>query len=198
MAALGQIPHIDVMGTDYPTHDGSAIRDYVHVSDLADAHVAALRRLLAGGSGGAFNLGTGRGSSVKQTDAFYRLNAGEKLLFWGGVFGLGLLVVASGLLLSGVFAANIFGQWWLKQGDRLLTQAAFKLDMQAKLATVGCLAHGWHRVQDGYGVLVQDHVEVPHTTTAAGREEGAEPGPIQLQGHGNPLQFRNIWIVAKK
>ena len=48
------------------------------------------------------------------------------------------------------------------------------------------------------GVLVQDHVEVPHTTTAAGTKEGPEPGPIQLQNHGNPVFYRNIWIVEKK
>jgi hypothetical protein len=48
------------------------------------------------------------------------------------------------------------------------------------------------------GVLVQDHVEVPRATAAAGRKEGPEPGPIQLQNHGNPVFFRNIWIVEKK
>ena len=48
------------------------------------------------------------------------------------------------------------------------------------------------------GVLVQDHVEVPHTTTAAGHREGPEPGPIQLQNHGNPVAYRNIWFVEKK
>ena len=48
------------------------------------------------------------------------------------------------------------------------------------------------------GVLVQDHVEVPRTTTAAGTQEGPEPGPIQLQNHGNPVFFRNIWLVEKK
>ena len=48
------------------------------------------------------------------------------------------------------------------------------------------------------GVLVQDRVEVPHTTTAAGRKEGPETGPIQLQNHGNPVFYRNIWVVEKK
>ena len=48
------------------------------------------------------------------------------------------------------------------------------------------------------GVLVQEKVEVPHTTTAAGRKEGPEPGPIQLQHHGTPVFYRNIWIVEKK
>ena len=48
------------------------------------------------------------------------------------------------------------------------------------------------------GVLVQENVNVPHTTTAAGRAEGPEPGPIQLQNHGTPVFYRNIWVVEKK
>jgi UDP-glucose 4-epimerase len=55
-----------VYGDDYATADGTPIRDYIHVSDLADAHVASVQRLMQGGSSGAFNLGTGRGYSVKQ------------------------------------------------------------------------------------------------------------------------------------
>lgn len=55
-----------VFGTDYPTPDGTAIRDYVHVTDLADAHVRALEYLLGGGENGALNLGTGRGNSVNE------------------------------------------------------------------------------------------------------------------------------------
>ena len=57
---------LKIMGGDYPTPDGTAIRDYVHVSDLATAHVTALKRLLGGGEGGAFNLGVGRGFSVRE------------------------------------------------------------------------------------------------------------------------------------
>lgn len=63
-AALGRRHAIDIFGTDYPTPDGTAIRDYIHVSDLADAHVRALRYLLDGNSSAAINLGTGRGHSV--------------------------------------------------------------------------------------------------------------------------------------
>jgi UDP-glucose-4-epimerase GalE len=66
MAAKGAIEAVDVYGTDYPTPDGTAIRDYIHVCDLADAHVAALRYLLAGGETTAVNLGTGRGHSVNE------------------------------------------------------------------------------------------------------------------------------------
>ena len=64
--ALGQRRYLEVFGTDYETPDGTAVRDYVHVSDLASAHVLALRYLLEGGPSTALNLGTGRGHSVKQ------------------------------------------------------------------------------------------------------------------------------------
>lgn len=64
-AALGRRPAIALFGTDYPTPDGTPLRDYVHVMDLAAAHVAALRHLTAGGRSDAFNLGSGRGESVR-------------------------------------------------------------------------------------------------------------------------------------
>jgi UDP-glucose-4-epimerase GalE len=66
MAANGKIDAIGIFGTDYPTPDGTAIRDYIHVCDLADAHVAALRYLEAGGPTVSLNLGTGRGHSVRE------------------------------------------------------------------------------------------------------------------------------------
>ena len=65
-SALGQRSHLDIFGTDYETPDGTAVRDYVHVSDLAAAHVLALRHLWQGGRSAALNLGTGQGHSVKQ------------------------------------------------------------------------------------------------------------------------------------
>lgn len=66
-AAMGQREAFSIFGEDYGTRDGTAERDYVHVLDLADAHVLALRRLLAGGTGGeAFNLGTGGGVTVRE------------------------------------------------------------------------------------------------------------------------------------
>jgi UDP-arabinose 4-epimerase len=61
----GHLDSFAVFGSDYPTPDGTAIRDYIHVCDLADAHVVALERSLAGGKVGALNLGAGRGHSVK-------------------------------------------------------------------------------------------------------------------------------------
>src|SRR5215203_3193655 len=65
-AALGQRPCIDVFGTDYPTPDGTAIRDFVHVMDLADAHASALRYVGDGGASVALNLGTGSGHAVRE------------------------------------------------------------------------------------------------------------------------------------
>jgi UDP-glucose 4-epimerase len=62
--AAGRRSHVAVFGTDYPTPDGTAIRDYVHVLDLAAAHALALDHLRAGGASDAFNLGTGTGHSV--------------------------------------------------------------------------------------------------------------------------------------
>lgn len=63
--ALGQREQFEIFGTDYPTPDGTAIRDYIHVDDLADAHVRAIQRLLDGGASLTLNLGTGRGQSVR-------------------------------------------------------------------------------------------------------------------------------------
>ena len=62
---LGRRTHVTIYGDDYPTPDGTCIRDYVHVSDLADAHLRALDHLRAGGEGGVFNLGSGEGYSVR-------------------------------------------------------------------------------------------------------------------------------------
>jgi UDP-glucose 4-epimerase/UDP-arabinose 4-epimerase len=65
-AVLGSGPPLTVYGQDYPTPDGTPIRDYIHVVDLAQAHVLAIRRLLEGGDGGVFNVGTGEGATVMQ------------------------------------------------------------------------------------------------------------------------------------
>ena len=66
-AATGQRAKIDVFGTDYPTPDGSCIRDFIHVADLAQAHRAALSYLRGGGSSATLNCGYGRGYSVLET-----------------------------------------------------------------------------------------------------------------------------------
>lgn len=66
LTALGQRNFISILGTDYDTPDGTCIRDYIHVSDLAQAHVLGLQYLLQGGESTVFNLGNGNGFSVKQ------------------------------------------------------------------------------------------------------------------------------------
>lgn len=65
-AALGQRSHISVFGEDYSTEDGTCVRDYVHVSDLADAHILAVDRLRREEASAIYNLGSGQGFSVKQ------------------------------------------------------------------------------------------------------------------------------------
>lgn len=66
MAASGVAPNFELFGEDYPTPDGTCIRDYVHVSDLAQAHLIALRYLLDGGDSLAANVGTGAGLSIRE------------------------------------------------------------------------------------------------------------------------------------
>lgn len=66
LAALGRVPHLDIFGTDYPTPDGTGVRDYIHVSDLAAAHLLALDALKGGAASTSYNCGYGRGFSVRQ------------------------------------------------------------------------------------------------------------------------------------
>ena len=72
--AAGARPSVSIFGTNWPTPDGTCVRDYVHVRDLCDAHLAALEHLARGGASGAFNLGTGKGKSVREVvDAVSRV-----------------------------------------------------------------------------------------------------------------------------
>jgi UDP-glucose-4-epimerase GalE len=77
--ALGQRSHVDIYGTDYPTADGTAIRDYIHVEDLAEAHLCALDHLCAGGEGAVLNLGTGYGHSVREVIAAAEAISGHSI-----------------------------------------------------------------------------------------------------------------------
>ena len=63
---MGKKDKIKIFGTDYETRDGSAIRDYIHVDDLVEVHILALKKILDGGSGGFYNLGDGKGFTVKE------------------------------------------------------------------------------------------------------------------------------------
>ena len=77
--ALGKRESISIFGTDYPTNDGTCVRDYIHVSDLADAHVLGLEYLLKGGDSTFFNLGNGNGFSVKEVIETARQITGKEI-----------------------------------------------------------------------------------------------------------------------
>jgi len=77
--ALGQREKISIFGDDYATEDGSCVRDYIHVSDLAKAHLLALKRLNSGKESAIFNLGNGKGFSVKEVIEATRLVTGKKI-----------------------------------------------------------------------------------------------------------------------
>jgi UDP-glucose-4-epimerase GalE len=78
-AALGRRHDVRIFGSDYPTHDGTAVRDFVHVTDLADAHVRALEYILSGGETISLNLGAGEGVSVAELIGAARLVTGAKI-----------------------------------------------------------------------------------------------------------------------
>ncbi len=77
--ATGERESIKIFGTDYPTPDGTCIRDYVHVNDLTQAHLLALRRLMAGGSSAIYNLGNSRGHSVREVIEVARTVTGHAI-----------------------------------------------------------------------------------------------------------------------
>lgn len=80
-----------------------------------------------------------------------------------------------------------------------LTWQTFDIDFEpAQYDSAGAKTANARLTVKHNGVLIHDRVEVPKATNAAGRAEGAEPGPIHLQDHGNPVHFRNIWVVEKK
>jgi UDP-glucose 4-epimerase len=78
-AAVGMGPDLKIFGVDYPTPDGTCIRDYIHVNDLAEAHVLALHHLINGGSSTTLNLGTGEGSSIMQVMAAVQASTGKQV-----------------------------------------------------------------------------------------------------------------------
>ena len=78
-AAIGKRPHVSIFGTDYPTPDGTGVRDYIHVEDLATAHLNALDYLRAGGASTVLNVGYGHGYSVREVLQSVERVAGERL-----------------------------------------------------------------------------------------------------------------------
>ena len=78
-AALERIPHLEIFGTDYPTRDGTGVRDYIHVTDLVEGHIAALDHLAKGGGSLTLNLGYGDGFSVREVIAAVSRTTGRAL-----------------------------------------------------------------------------------------------------------------------
>ena len=79
--ALGQLPHLQVFGSDYPTPDGTGVRDYIHVSDLAEGHVAAMKVLIEERHSLSINLGTGRGYSVLEVVRAFEAASGQPVRY---------------------------------------------------------------------------------------------------------------------
>jgi len=101
LATLGRLPPLHVFGTDYDTHDGTAVRDYVHVMDLAAAHVAVLPRLDQGSV--RYNLGNGRGYSVREVIAAVERVSGRKVPYENGPRRAGdppVLVASAGRMMA--------------------------------------------------------------------------------------------------
>ena len=128
-AATGQRAKIDVYGTDYPTPDGSCIRDFIHVSDLAQAHSAALSYLRGGGQSVTLNCGYGRGYSVLETIEAVRGVSGRNFAVQYAARRPGdiMTMVADTRRIRGVLD-------WTPQYDDLATIATHALAWEEKLA----------------------------------------------------------------
>ena len=128
LAALGRKPALDVFGTDFPTPDGTAVRDYIHVTDLAAAHVLALGVLLSQRRSEAVNLGTSRGHSVREVLAAAERVIGRRVPFVERPRREGDVPV---LLASSAKAERLLG-WTRRHSD---------------LNTIVATAWSWHRTQ---------------------------------------------------
>ncbi|WP_407179614.1 UDP-glucose 4-epimerase GalE [Bradyrhizobium sp. STM 3562] len=131
-AATGQRAKIDVFGTDYPTEDGSCIRDFVHVSDLAQAHRAALSYLRTGGASVTLNCGYGRGYSVLETIEAVRRVSGRN-------FAVSYAPRREGDIMTMVADASRIRATldWTPQYDNIETIAAHALAWEEKLLREG-------------------------------------------------------------
>jgi UDP-glucose 4-epimerase len=127
-AATGQRAKIDVFGTDYPTPDGSCIRDFIHVSDLAQAHRAALSYLRGNGASVTLNCGYGRGYSVLETIEAVRRVSGRKFAVQTSARRPGdiMTMVADTSRIRATLD-------WIPQYDNLETIAAHALAWEEKL-----------------------------------------------------------------
>lgn len=142
LAALGKRESVSVLGTDYPTPDGTCIRDYVHVSDIATAHVLALEHLLKGNPSEVFNLGNGNGFSVREVIETAREVTGQKIKVVESDRRLGDPPVLVG---SSDKARKILG-WSTQYPD---------------LKTILIHAWRWHQKRHGYAPLPFSKPEEP-------------------------------------
>ncbi len=129
--ALGRRPVMEVYGTDYPTADGTGVRDYIHVSDLVAAHLLALQHLEDGGASGVFNCGYGRGFSVLEViEAVRRVSGHDFPVVYGPCRpGDAAMVIADSRRL-----ADTFG--WRPRYDRLETIVAHALAWEDRLMRI--------------------------------------------------------------
>ncbi len=129
-AALGRREQIDVYGADYPTPDGTCIRDFIHVSDLARAHLAALQHLRAGGESATLNCGYGRGYSVREVLDAVRRAVGHK-------FGVNMAGRREGDIVISVAAADRIRKLlrWTPELDDLDTIVGHALAWERRLMT---------------------------------------------------------------
>jgi UDP-glucose 4-epimerase len=127
--ALGQRDHLDVFGTDYPTPDGTCLRDYIHVSDLISAHMDALTHLRKGGESGVFNCGYGKGFSVLEV-----IKAVERV--HGGTLKVNMAPRRAGDPAAIVAGAERVRQvlGWVPKHDDLDFIVASALDWERRLA----------------------------------------------------------------
>jgi UDP-glucose 4-epimerase len=131
-AALGRSGPLSVFGTDYPTRDGTCVRDYVHVEDLADAHVLALQHLQGGGTSAVVNLGTGIGATVREV-----LEAARR---------------ASGIDIPAVEVACGPGDPAELVADTALARAILGWEPTRQLDDIVASAWAWHSAHpDGFG-----------------------------------------------
>ncbi|MEI6987303.1 MAG: UDP-glucose 4-epimerase GalE [Rhodospirillaceae bacterium] len=130
--ALGRRREMMIFGTDYPTPDGTCIRDYIHVTDLADAHVLAYRHLLQGGDNQVLNCGYGHGVSVRQVIDAIERTTGRALPIREGPRRPGdpAALVADSSRLRAIFG-------WRPRFDDLPTIAGHALTWEARLPTPG-------------------------------------------------------------
>ncbi|MBN2139801.1 MAG: UDP-glucose 4-epimerase GalE [Desulfovibrionaceae bacterium] len=121
-AALGRRPGIEIFGQDYRTPDGTCVRDYIHVTDLAEAHLLALEHLSRGGASEALNLGTGQGASVRQVIDLVREVSGRDFEVLDGPRRPGDPPV---LVASGARARAVLG-WRSRRDLREMVESAWR------------------------------------------------------------------------